>query len=64
MNILKSELVKHEIKMKDFASNIGITPTHLTRICKSENLPRKELMIKISTSLGKTVQELFFSEEK
>ena len=64
MNILKSELAKRDIKMKNFARDMNITPQQLTRIAKSECLPRKELMLKISKALGMTIDELFFSDEE
>lgn len=64
MSVLKSELVKRNIKMKEFAKDMDITPQQLTRIAKSECLPRKELMSKISKALGMTIDELFFSDEE
>lgn len=64
MNILKAELIKRDIKMKDFAKEVGISPVHLSRIARGKNSPRKDLMIKISKALGISVQELFFSDDE
>lgn len=59
---IKSQLVSKGIKMKDFACQVGITPTHLSRISNGKVIPRKELMYKISDLLNVSIQELFFED--
>lgn len=60
---LKSIRVLKGIKQGEFAKELGITPQHLCKIEKGEVEPRRDLMKKISTILGLTIQEIFFSEE-
>ena len=52
------------IKQKDLAINLGITPQYLNNIEKGKTEPRRDLMIKIATALDTTVQALFFDEEE
>lgn len=61
---LKAVRVGKNIKQKDLAINLGITPQYLNNIEKGKTEPRRDLMIKIAKALDTTVQELFFSDEE
>lgn len=61
---VKSTRVKQDIKQKEFAKKLGITPQYLCLIEKGKVEPRRDLMIKISRELDSTVQELFFNEDE
>ena len=61
---LKAVRVGKNIKQKDLAINLGITPQYLNNIEKGKTEPRRDLMIKIAAALDTTVQALFFDEEE
>ena len=61
---LKAVRVGKNIKQKDLAINLGITPQYLNNIEKGKTEPRRDLMIKIAAALDTTVQSLFFDEEE
>lgn len=61
---LKAVRVGKNIKQKDLAINLGITPQYLNNIEKGKTEPRRDLMIKIAEALDTTVQALFFDEEE
>ena len=61
---LKAVRVSKNIKQKDLAINLGITPQYLNNIEKGKTEPRRDLMIKIAEALDTTVQALFFDEEE
>lgn len=60
---MKLVRIKKEIKQRDFARMLGITPQHLRKIEKGEVDIKKSFMVEVSKLLEVSVQELFFSED-
>ncbi len=50
--ILREELLAREIKQKDFACLIGVSPTHLNEVIKGKRDINRDLAIKLEQQLG------------
>lgn len=60
---LKVARIKSGIKQKDLAKRVGITPQYLMLLEKgTARNPSTSIMNALSTALGYTVQELFFTD--
>lgn len=61
---LKKARIDLELKAMDVAKECGISNTYYSKLENNKAInPSKELMLKISKVLKKTVGELFFSED-
>ncbi|MDI9215982.1 helix-turn-helix domain-containing protein [Clostridium tertium] len=58
---LKQRRKELEMSVYDLAKKTGISPAYISNLENGQkNNPSKDVMEKISISLGKTVSELFF----
>lgn len=62
---IKREMKTKNIVAKDLAASVGITPTYLSYILNNKRKnPSMELLNKIATALGVTVDTFFDNESK
>jgi DNA-binding XRE family transcriptional regulator len=59
---LKIKLIEKDIKTKDLAKTVGVTPQAITDYIRGAYNPSFEVMAKIAKELDSTVDELFFKD--